>query len=107
MPRRSFVPRPLATPVLSPTVLKIPAGSVGGTVASESALRSARIVLSRVRIPLLAPYIVVGLLKTKTNQTKPENPCRGKERPTVPHRYRPSYNRKRWNCDIIRKPPTP
>ena len=23
------------------------------------------------------------------------------------HRYRPPYNRKRWNCDLVRKPPTP
>ncbi|GFR97481.1 hypothetical protein ElyMa_004478700 [Elysia marginata] len=30
---------------------------------------------------------------------------RGKERPTVPHRYRPAYNRKRWNCDLVRKLP--
>ncbi|GFO50290.1 hypothetical protein PoB_007679500 [Plakobranchus ocellatus] len=54
-------------------------GGVGGTVASESALRSAGTFLSRVRAPLPAPWpdggpeslkcLAVGWLYTKINQS--------------------------------------
>ncbi|XP_059142117.1 uncharacterized protein LOC131929768 [Physella acuta] len=32
---------------------------------------------------------------------------RTKDRPANPPRYRPPYNRKRWNNDVTRKLPTP
>ncbi|KAK3757713.1 hypothetical protein RRG08_062479 [Elysia crispata] len=42
-------------------------------------------------------------LKETTYMLHRELNGRGKEKPTVPHRYRPAYNRKRWNCDLIVK----